>query len=120
MEILGGEVKTNELSKNANGGSELMIRKLAEILDPALLKECQIIGTRVRDLDESKVRILWVHDLPYDPECAHLKNGGWRKFHKIVFVSNWQMQQFIFGFGIPWERCVVLLNAIEPISDIKP
>jgi hypothetical protein len=47
------------------------------------------------DIDETKIRILWQHDLPGDPESEHLKNGGHDRFHKIVFVSNWQMQQYI-------------------------
>jgi UDP-glucose:(glucosyl)LPS alpha-1,2-glucosyltransferase len=115
MEIIGGEIRYNELSKNAMGGSELMMHKIATI-DPKLLKEAQIISTRVRELDPDKIRILTIHDLPGDPECEHLRDGGWKRFHKIVFVSNWQMQQFIGYYGLPWESCCVMHNAIEPIS----
>lgn len=46
---------------------------------------------------------------------AHLADGGWGKFHRIVFVSNWQAQSYIQRFGIPWSRCIVIPNAIEPI-----
>lgn len=108
-------MEQNELSKNAKGGTELMLERLHESVNPELLKEFQIIPSRVRDLNEDKLRVLWIHDLPGDPESEHLKNEGWNKFHKIVFVSNWQMQAFINMYKIPWNRCIVLHNAIEPI-----
>lgn len=109
-------------STNARGGSELMKEQLAARVDPRLLDEVQIFVSRVEEpLDESKIRILWNQDLPGDPGAEHLKNGGWDKFHKLVFVSNWQMQAFINYYQIPWSKCVVLHNAIEPIpTHVKP
>lgn len=101
------------------GGTELMKYGLRDRLPKELLDEVQIIASRVRELDETKIRILWCHDLPGDPESAHLKDGGWNKFHKIVFVSNWQMQAYINHYNIPWSKCVVLQNTIEPI-DLVP
>jgi UDP-glucose:(glucosyl)LPS alpha-1,2-glucosyltransferase len=110
-------IETNELSKNANGGTEIMQRKLEQVIDPALLDQFQIIPSRVRTLDESKVRILWCHDLAGDPEADNaFKKIGHNSFHKIVFVSNWQMQSYIQHYDIPWHKCVVLQNAIEPIN----
>lgn len=47
----------NEVSKNAFGGTELAKRKLAAILDPSLLDDFQVICSRPRELDESKIRI---------------------------------------------------------------
>jgi glycosyltransferase involved in cell wall biosynthesis len=116
VEILAGEIITNEVNKNANGGSELMTRRIAESLDKDLLKEFQIISSRVRNLDESKLRVLICHDLPGDPESEHLANDGWNRFHRIVFVSNWQMQGYISRYNIPWSKCIVMQNAIEPID----
>jgi glycosyltransferase involved in cell wall biosynthesis len=109
-------MEVNELSVNAKGGTELMMERLYQSLDKDLLEQCQIIPSRVRELDETKVRILWQHDLPGDPESEHLKNGGHDRFHKIVFVSNWQMQQYINHYNIPWSKCVVMQNAIMPIE----
>lgn len=101
---------------NANGGTELMKRGLAQRVDPELLKEFQIFVSRVEEEpDETKLRIYWLHDLPGDPASEHLKDGGWKKFHKLVFASNWQMQAYINYYQIPWSKCVVLQNAIEPI-----
>jgi UDP-glucose:(glucosyl)LPS alpha-1,2-glucosyltransferase len=109
-------VEWNETSAKANGGTELMGRRLERSVSADLLDNFQIILTRVASLDNAKYRILWVHDHPEDPTLQHLANGGWRKFHRIVFVSNWQAQRFIERYRIPWSKCVVLLNAIEPIA----
>lgn len=93
-----------------------MAYALQEKLNPALLDKFQIIPSRVRNLDPSRKRILWLHDLPEDPETAHLANGGYNQFERLVFVSNWQMQRYIERYSIPWYKCVVLRNAIEPIG----
>lgn len=114
-------MEVNELSKNAKGGTELMLEALHKNIDPGLLSNFQIIPSRVRELKEDKVRILWCHDLPGDPESKHLANGGWKKFHKIVFVSYWQQQAYIGQYGIPWSRTCVLQNAIVPFNEsVKP
>jgi len=113
----------NEVSKNSKGGTELMRVGLESRLDPTLVEDFQIIPSRVRELDESKIRVLWLHDLPGDPECDHLKNGGHEKFHQLVCVSNWQMQQFSAYYRIPFSKFLVIENAIEPIAEndiVKP
>ena len=107
----------NEISANSKGGTELMIEGLSSRLDPELLTNFQIIPSRVREIDDSKIRVYWLHDLPGDPESGHLKNGGHSKFHLLVFVSNWQMQQYISYYRIPWSKCFVIENAITPIED---
>jgi UDP-glucose:(glucosyl)LPS alpha-1,2-glucosyltransferase len=107
----------NGLNMEALGGTELMYRSLYEKLPRELLKKFQIFPSRVSvPLDQNRIRILWVHDMPGDPMYDHLKNGGWQKFHKIVFVSNYQMNFFVQYYKIPYEHCVVHLNAIEPIK----
>jgi len=113
----------NEVSKNSKGGTELMRVGLESRLDPTLVEDFQIIPSRVRELDESKIRVLWLHDLPGDPECDHLKNGGHEKFHQLICVSNWQMQQFSAYYRIPFSKFLVIENAIEPIAEndiVKP
>jgi len=107
----------NEISKNSRGGTELMREGLEKRLDPSLVEDFQIIPSRVRNLDDTKIRVLWLHDLPGDPECDHLKNGGHEKFHQLVCVSNWQMQQFSAYYKIPYSKFIVIENAIEPIAE---
>ena len=112
----------DSLSKKAMGGTELMKYALIQKLSPKLLENFQIFVSRVEEeLDETKLRIYWLQDLPGDPASDHLKNGGWKKFHKIVCNSNWQMQAYVNHYKIPYSKCVVLLNAIEPIpAHTKP
>ena len=106
----------NEVNKNSQGGTEQMMTRLYNTLGDDFLEDFQIIPSRVRELDESKIRVLWCHDLPDDPESKHLRHGGHQKFHKLVFCSNWQQQKYIETFNIPWSKTVVLKNAITPID----
>ena len=90
-------------------------------LPPELLSQFQIIHSRVREIDASKKKIYVLHDLPGDPEVEHLKNGGWQRFDKLVFVSYWQQQMYNAYLGVPFSAGVVLQNAIEPIAPhVKP
>lgn len=108
-------IAIDEVSKNAMGGTECMKYALAEKINPEILDKFQIICSRVRDIDPSLIPIYWLHDLPGDPESEHLKAGGYTRFEKLIFVSNWQMQNYINHYKIPWYKCNVLQNAIEPI-----
>jgi glycosyltransferase involved in cell wall biosynthesis len=110
-------MEKNEVNKNARGGTELMQERLYNTLPAELLEQFQIIPSRVRDLDPDKKHILWLHDLPNDPESEHLKNSELRKrFDKIVCVSDWQMQLYNLVSGVQYQEAVVLKNAIEPID----
>lgn len=106
----------NEISKDANGGTEIAKRKLASLLDPKLLEEFQIICSRPRDLDESKIRIFWCHDLPEDPESKKFQDKKFQdSFHKFVFISNWQYQRYQLFHGVPHsDKCIVLESGIDP------
>jgi UDP-glucose:(glucosyl)LPS alpha-1,2-glucosyltransferase len=112
----------NEHSERAQGGTEQMGRELEKRIAPDLLDRFQIIPSRLRTLDPGRIRILWLHNTLVDPEAEQaLGHGGWQRFHRLVFVSNHQMHGFIERFAIPWERCVVLRNAIVPIGlHVKP
>lgn len=113
----------NEQNLNAMSGSELMMTELEKRLGKEL-DDFQIILSRpsLHELDETKIRLLWCHDLDGDPQIADpnlantLANQGWKRYHRIVFVSHWQQQKFIERFQIPWERTVVMKNAINPIE----
>jgi len=119
-EIRDGEFVRNETNENSMGGTERMTMELANRVDSDLLKDFQIVSSRVRDLQEDKIRVFWSHDLPGDPESEFLKDKNKQsQFHKFVFVSNWQMQGYMQAYGIPWSKCVVLRNAIDPI-EVQP
>lgn len=112
-------IATDELSKNSMGGTERMKYGLQERIDPEILDKFQIICSRVREIDPKLIPIYWLHDLPEDPESEHLRAGGWNKFEKNVFVSNWQMQAYIKHFNMPWYKSRVIQNAIEPIPFVN-
>ncbi len=110
-------LESNELSKDSNGGTELMLRRLYDgKIARDVIEQFQIIPTRVRDIQEDKYRIYFCHDLEGDPEVQQaLGNDGYRRFHKVVCVSNWQAQRIIRHLDVPWSKVVVLLNAIDPL-----
>lgn len=109
-------MEKNEVNKNAMGGTELMARRIERDCNQSLLSKFQIIHSRVRDLDPNKKKILVLHDLPLDPEVQHLKDGGWSKFDKLVFVSHWQQEKYHMYLGVPYDAGVVIPNAIELIE----
>lgn len=103
------------MTKAPRGGTELMADRINS-LRPELLSHFQIIHSRVRELDPNKKKIYVLHDLPGDPEAEHLRNGGWKRFDKLGFVSHWQQQMFNAYLGVPFSAGVVLKNAIEPFG----
>jgi glycosyltransferase involved in cell wall biosynthesis len=110
-------VEVNELNKNARGGTELMQERLHSTLPTDLLGKFQIIPSRVRDIDPDRIPVLWLHDLPNDPESQHLKDPELRKrFKKIIAVSDWQMQMYNVVLGLPYSEATVIKNAINPIE----
>lgn len=116
-EIVAGELKFNETTKRARGGTELMAERIHRDVDEGLLKRSQIIFSRVREIRDDLKVFLYCHDLVGDPENEHLKDPELRKrFKKIIFVSEWQQQQFQNYYGIQPSECHVMLNAIEPIQ----
>ena len=112
-------MERNEVDAQAMGGTELMAAGLERHVNPQLLQQFQIIRSRVRELEPARKHILWLHDLPGDPESEHLRDPASRsRFDKIVMVSNWQMQQYNDRLGVPYSECVVLKNAVDPIVKI--
>lgn len=113
-EIINGELQHNELTKNANGGTELIARRMVRDIPRDLLNGVQIIHSRVRELDPDSKKILVIHDLPQDPEFTKLTDADYRKqFDKIVFVSNWQQHMFNMVSGIPFKESLVIPNGID-------
>jgi UDP-glucose:(glucosyl)LPS alpha-1,2-glucosyltransferase len=106
----------NAGSHGSSGGTEQMGRRLERSLPAELLDRFQIHLSHLEPVEPGKIQILWCHLHHHEQTFAHIANGGWQKFRLIVFVSNWQAQNFISHFGIPWSRCVVLHNGIEPLS----
>lgn len=111
----------NEVSVKSNGGTEQTKRMVAAHLPEGLADEFQIICSRVRSIEEDKIRVYWLHDLPQDPETNHLRDANSRnRFHKIVCCCNWQYNQYLNVLGIPPdEKLAVIDTPIVPIERIE-
>lgn len=113
-EIVNGILKYNETTKNANGGTELMARRMVRDIPQPLLEGFQIIHSRVREIDPNLRKILVCHDLATDPEVANLSDPQYRKqFDKIVFVSHHQQHTYNMVHGIPFHESYVIRNGVE-------
>jgi UDP-glucose:(glucosyl)LPS alpha-1,2-glucosyltransferase len=114
-------IELNELNKESQGGTELTTKNLFDRLDREELEGVQIITARVRELKQDKIRIYHLHDLPLDPEASHLKEEESRKrFHKLVFSSNWQYQQYRDYLGVPYSlQSTVIETGVEPIKLVE-
>lgn len=108
----------NDISINSKGGTEMVKRAIAAKLPEGLADDFQIICSRVREIQEDKIRIYWLHDLPQDPETNHLKNQSSQdRFHKIVFCGNWQYNNYLGVLGLtPSSKLAVIDTPIEPIE----
>jgi len=108
----------NEISTKSFGGTEMVKRAIAERMPEGLADEFQIICSRVRNIEEDKIRVYWLHDLPQDPETNHLKDTVSRdRFHKMVFCGHWQYNQYLNTLGIPPnDKCAVIDTPILPID----
>lgn len=101
----------NEISVNSQGGTESVKRALAERLPAELTDEFQIICSRVRKIEQDKIRVYWLHDLPEDPETNHLKDKASRdRFHKLVFCGDWQYNRYQNFLGIPYENTQAVID----------
>lgn len=133
LEVLGDNTTTvneddlrkNSLHKKAKGGTELMLEGLQKRIDPELWNKFNFMMSRVRDEfleDDDRPAILWLQDIPEDPESLHLKDPKSReRFAKIVCNSYWQQQQYELKLGVPVEETTVLKNACESFpAHVKP
>jgi glycosyltransferase involved in cell wall biosynthesis len=110
-----------EQCKNSKGGTELIQERIYNRLPRELLEKFQIWFSRYNPekVNRDKIQILYVHDWVGDPMYDHLKNDGWKKFNRILFVSNVQMLHFMGVYSIPWSFCLVMQNFIDPIEPDK-
>ncbi len=113
-----GNIIDSNLSHSAMGGTEQMRTRLLNNVDKSLLDSVAIHFSRVRQLYSDVPNIFYAHDTADDPENKILENSGWKHFVLFVFVSCWQRDTYVNKFGIPYSKCTVIENAIEPAGDI--
>ena len=117
----------DEVSAGANSGTELMLRVLESRLNPSIFEPFSI-GRAAMLFPKNSKRIYWTHNLPGQmniPQVSEnllLKNPDtrWDRIDQIVFVSEWQRNQYIEKFQFTKSdiaRTIVLRNAITPIEE---
>lgn len=117
----------DSISKSAKGGTELMMRGLEERLDPELSKHFSI-GRALMMFDPKSIRVYWTHNLPnqlfripaVNERSLLNKTCRWMYNDNIVFVSEWQKQEYIRYYEIkPFEysRLKVIHNTITPVAE---
>jgi len=112
------EFRINQQNSKPMGGTELVFERVMNSIDDKLKEEFIIIPQRVREehINDSRKKILWLHDLAEDPESEHLKYEENRKrFEKFVFPTSWALWEFHQKLGVPLEDSIVIPNCIEPI-----
>ncbi len=108
-----GHIVESELSKNSKGGTEMMRKRVLDNVNSELLSNVAIHFSRPREIPTDVKNIMYCHDLAEDPENNILKDGGWKTFDHFVFVSQWQRDQYITYYGLPYSKCTVIPNAVE-------
>jgi glycosyltransferase involved in cell wall biosynthesis len=119
MEELGPAQNGTYEHLGSQGGTEQMVAGLKQRLPADLLDQFNIICSRVRDenISKTKKNILWLHDTFDDPESQHLKDAkSLDRFEKLVFVSHYQQSTYNLGLGVPYDKGIVLQNAIVPFE----
>jgi UDP-glucose:(glucosyl)LPS alpha-1,2-glucosyltransferase len=123
-------IEFDEFSKKSLGksGVGIVVKNLSNKLPKKLIDKFQIIVDHTDYftlLNDDKIRLYWSHLTPEQNEevagivsanPTPLKNGGWNKFHKIVFISHHQMENWIKIYDIPRSHCVVMKYALDPIK----
>ena len=109
-------IEFDSFSKPAMGGTEIIKYELQERLPQELLSKFQIICDRITTLDSKKIRLFWVHNTADQVDTRHLANRGWEKFHKIIFISHYQKEDYQRTYGIPPSHCVVIPHGITPVQ----
>ena len=112
---------TPEIAKNACGGTELVTQGLIKGLQDAgrqdLLDFFEFYPSRIENFNPDKPSVYVVHDLVGDPCFEHLWQDNGRRFDMMVFVSDWQHQQFLQGYRLRGHNTHVIPNGFIPFGD---
>lgn len=103
------------------GGTEILHESLIKHVSNDLLNKVNlIVSVCDKTLLNNKPNILWQHvntDQRVAQGCKDIEfvNG----IDKFVYVSDWQRKKFHNEFNLPYDRSIVLHNAIDPIPYVE-
>lgn len=99
------------------GGTELMHEQLLKWCDISnddfnlIVSNCD-----KKSIDPSRINILWQHHNIDQIAVQGLRDSKFvDSLDAIVFVSEWQHQQFLEHYSLPRDKCYVIKNAIESV-----
>lgn len=113
----------SQSEKKPRGGTELLLDNLFRCMAPLTYEKASIsVQVPQSGARHLKPFILWEHQSYDQPSVQTLRDERILSvIDKIVFVSEWQKEQFLKHFPIPAKKAVVIKNAIEPTPEqVKP
>lgn len=107
---------------NPRGGTEILWSAFQKYVDKSVRDNCNIIcsNTSIELLKNDRPNILWQHVDTNQQAARGIGDPLYiSKLERIVFVSRWQCEKYISEYSLPPEKCVVFLNAIEPVEWVE-
>lgn len=85
-------------------------------LDFLIIQNTPEFGIKLKALLDNKTKLIfWTEHATDQPAVLSLLNPSyWQVFDSLVFISNWQMENYIQTFKIHRNKCIILRNAISP------
>jgi len=105
------------------GGTEILYNNLLKHLGSSWQEKVNLIISSCHPdlIDNSKINVVWQH-LAYD-QAAIIGMAYPKQFidkvQHFVYVSNWQLNEFLNRFQIHTSSNLVIHNAIDPIEFIE-
>ena len=99
------------------GGTEILRSNLEKRINPSEYG-INLLTHFITSADlQDGINILWNHQNVDQPSIQGLTNPYLaNQLDAIVFVSNWQLENFRRHIQLPLHKCYVIPNAIEPIA----
>ncbi|MBI5126888.1 glycosyltransferase family 4 protein [Candidatus Roizmanbacteria bacterium] len=85
-------------------------------LDVLVVQNTPSHGSEMKKyLNEKAKLVLWTQHAHDQPAVSSLLNPKIKKtFDAFVLISRWQMDSYLFSFGLDKSKCVIIGNAIAP------
>ena len=101
------------------GGTEILHENLLKHVDNQLLSSVNLIVSACDKnlLSNTKPNILWQHVNTDQRVAVGCKDPSFVvDIDQWVYVSEWQRQRYYRDFILPYEKSIVIPNAVEPIE----
>jgi len=106
---------------NPKGGTEILRANLEKRINPKKYGiNLMTFFNHPDNLVSGKSNVLWNHQNIDQPSIVGLTDPeGVKELDGVIFVSNWQMENYRRIVDLPLDKCYVIKNAIEPIDWVE-